>query len=158
LDKKELKGITVTAREDFQRDSLAITVSYEGFPSDTYYVTHEILETSIADLDYFLQMASDHYVEKYKVSPDWRTYYMDGGKTAYDTVIPKSIGITNTSGWGQMLELLGEKYSILNKNSKCPVGKKPNCGGSPTVMNLIIHLNDEHKWTREQVADWVDTL
>lgn len=26
------------------------------------------------------------------------------------------------------------------------------------VADLIIHLNDNHKWTREQIADWLETL
>lgn len=27
-----------------------------------------------------------------------------------------------------------------------------------SAISLIMHLNDGHKWTREQVADWLDTL
>ncbi len=26
------------------------------------------------------------------------------------------------------------------------------------IANTIIHLNDDHRWTREQIADWLDTL
>jgi hypothetical protein len=26
------------------------------------------------------------------------------------------------------------------------------------VVNQIIHLNDHHAWTREQIADWLDSL
>jgi hypothetical protein len=29
---------------------------------------------------------------------------------------------------------------------------------SKTIRWSIIHLNDQHKWTREQVADWLETL
>lgn len=36
----------------------------------------------------------------------------------------------------------------------CPV-----CGdGRPNTVNAITHLNDDHKWTREQIADWVQTI
>ena len=28
----------------------------------------------------------------------------------------------------------------------------------PTVRDRIMHLNDFHKWTREQVADWLDEI
>lgn len=27
-----------------------------------------------------------------------------------------------------------------------------------TVKNAVIHLNDDHKWTRERIADWLDEL
>jgi hypothetical protein len=26
------------------------------------------------------------------------------------------------------------------------------------LSSVIIHLNDDHAWTREQVADWIETL
>lgn len=28
----------------------------------------------------------------------------------------------------------------------------------PTVRDAVIHLNDSHRWTREAIADWLDTL
>lgn len=39
----------------------------------------------------------------------------------------------------------------------------PTCGEAaflaPSVIrNLIWHLNDQHKWTRSQIADWVETV
>lgn len=36
---------------------------------------------------------------------------------------------------------------------KCGYGKKKS-----SLNAIIIHLNDGHKWTREQIADWLDTL
>jgi hypothetical protein len=38
---------------------------------------------------------------------------------------------------------------------KCP---KQGCGHNEPLNYIIIHLNDRHKWTREQIADWLDTL
>ena len=32
----------------------------------------------------------------------------------------------------------------------------PQCGS--TEMDTIPHLNDSHRWTRERIADWLDTL
>lgn len=35
----------------------------------------------------------------------------------------------------------------------------PACGApSRTGTNVVIHLNDLHHWTREQIADWVETV
>jgi len=31
----------------------------------------------------------------------------------------------------------------------------PGCGRSRTVFMVITHLNDRHRWTREQIAKWV---
>jgi hypothetical protein len=37
----------------------------------------------------------------------------------------------------------------------------PACAGylsEPGLIELIVHLNDTHRWTREQIADWVATI
>ncbi len=34
----------------------------------------------------------------------------------------------------------------------------PSCGQNAWVAYTITHLNDEHRWTREQIADWVATI
>ena len=37
----------------------------------------------------------------------------------------------------------------------CPIAK----GCSPrTPLQMIWHLNDTHRWTRQQIADWVETV
>ena len=37
----------------------------------------------------------------------------------------------------------------------CPIAK----GCSPrTPLQMIWHLNDTHRWTRSQIADWVETV
>lgn len=36
--------------------------------------------------------------------------------------------------------------------------KHPVSGGSSYLLEIIISLNDYHKWTREQIADWLETL
>lgn len=38
------------------------------------------------------------------------------------------------------------------------VVKHPVTGNSTSIYNIIINLNDHHEWTREQIADWLDTL
>jgi hypothetical protein len=35
----------------------------------------------------------------------------------------------------------------------------PSCGDSHfCLVGCIVHLNDAHRWTRGQIADWVETL
>ena len=31
----------------------------------------------------------------------------------------------------------------------------PSCGRSRLVCQLIVHLNDDHRWTREKIGTWV---
>ncbi len=38
------------------------------------------------------------------------------------------------------------------------VVKNPVTGAEATLESVIINLNDYHKWTREQIADWLETL
>lgn len=39
---------------------------------------------------------------------------------------------------------------------QCP---DKNCPKSPEpIMSLVQHLNDTHRWTREQIADWLESL
>lgn len=32
------------------------------------------------------------------------------------------------------------------------------CANTATVQRMIVHLNDNHRWSREQIADWLETL
>ena len=36
---------------------------------------------------------------------------------------------------------------------RCPA---ENCKKKLSLAALIVHLNDDHRWSREQIADWVD--
>jgi hypothetical protein len=31
----------------------------------------------------------------------------------------------------------------------------PSCGRSRLVCEVIVHLNDEHRWTREAIGTWI---
>lgn len=42
-------------------------------------------------------------------------------------------------------------YASLQQ-AECPEG----CGGSLFLESVIIHLNDDHEWTRERIADFVE--
>lgn len=39
------------------------------------------------------------------------------------------------------------------QRSHCPACRSYN---DIAVTSLVIHLNDDHRWTRERIADWVD--
>lgn len=44
---------------------------------------------------------------------------------------------------------------MLNKLSKDESWVLHCRGGQTDLMRVMIHLNDHHKWTREQIADWL---
>lgn len=55
---------------------------------------------------------------------------------------------------------LVDAYPVLHSavGSGCPIGAVdcPNPGGGETVEAKIIHLEDEHEFSREQVAQWLE--
>jgi hypothetical protein len=46
-------------------------------------------------------------------------------------------------------------YGTMDVEIPCPA-----CGkvGAECHLTLLAHLNDDHRWTRERIADWLDTL
>ena len=47
--------------------------------------------------------------------------------------------------------LLAEHAINTVSNKGCPVR---SC--SPAADNIVVHLNDDHRWSREQIADWLE--
>ena len=45
-----------------------------------------------------------------------------------------------------------ERWPVLRIGDRCPV-----CGVSTQLVHLVPHLNDDHRWSREKIADWVAT-
>lgn len=53
----------------------------------------------------------------------------------------------------------GESYDSWGRlgvwEAPCPVA---NCDRNRYPWNTVAHLNDDHRWTREQIADWVQAI
>lgn len=61
----------------------------------------------------------------------------------------------SSSPVGILLKML----PALNATANCPVFlSTSSCFFAADLQTVIIHLNDHHKWTREQIADWLETL
>lgn len=60
------------------------------------------------------------------------------------------------------LGISGLANMITNEfNASCPWYGTDQCSVAWEVgrlVDVIIHLNDNHRWTREAIADWLDTL
>ena len=47
----------------------------------------------------------------------------------------------------------------LDRTFPCPCPAENKCRRGPFVLSSIVrHLNDTHRWTRERIADYVETL
>ena len=42
-------------------------------------------------------------------------------------------------------------HCLENVSKRCPAG----CRKQVPIAALIVHLNDDHRWTREQIAAWL---
>jgi len=40
----------------------------------------------------------------------------------------------------------------------CPLLVSDGCSFTNTIGDVIVHVNDQHEWTREAIADWLETL
>lgn len=61
----------------------------------------------------------------------------------------------NPTGYADSGWRLSEALPALAQEVKVPCD---HYGVKVDLQNIIIHLNDSHEWTREQIADWLDTL
>jgi hypothetical protein len=64
-------------------------------------------------------------------------------------------GVTNQNDL--LEEEIDKMFPILNTDATCPmcIGWESKLFGVTCVGEAIIHLNDDHGLTREQIADWV---
>jgi hypothetical protein len=84
--------------------------------------------------------------------------YVDSGTcalgAAMDAIgaLPKKQSvICSDAEWEPALRLWG---GLLDRRVAHPVNASPE----DLVCHVITNLNDSHKWTREQIADWVETI
>ena len=66
---------------------------------------------------------------------------------AYDGVyrLPESVRGTHPTRMDRFF------HCLENVSKRCPAG----CRKKVPIAALIVHLNDDHRWTREQIADWL---
>lgn len=56
--------------------------------------------------------------------------------------------------YGLNYEELKGRFPFLRCEAHCPACSARN----DDTLSIIWHLNDTHRWTREQIADWVATV
>jgi len=76
-------------------------------------------------------------------------------------VRPVMSRVARTCAMGAALKAIGKDVDFLEEevwpwiigNAICPA-----CGSEGEVARTIFHLNDDHEWSRERIADWVATI
>lgn len=71
--------------------------------------------------------------------------------TTKEVDIEKYKKMNKSRHFGDMRKELRQRYSVLSGIAKCPM-----CRDESTIETLVMHLNDFHEWTREEIANWVD--
>lgn len=59
---------------------------------------------------------------------------------------------------GSPFHELAVLFPALTQYADCPFPVLPECREPYQLALLVIHLNDVHRWSREAIADWLDTL
>lgn len=130
----------VWVRNDFETDKIVIKLKATGKDVNLYYIDAEGIdsETFWARCGGFLN--------------NYRQFY---GVTHLNIIWHGMEDLKfDASKWQQMKRRLRERYPQLTKSVSCPV--LGDYKGQ--VENMVIHLNDEHNWSREEIADWIDSV
>lgn len=71
-------------------------------------------------------------------------------------------------GKPSVVAFLSEHFNGLDEKVKCPgckkmvaptsIKKRIQWNKAHPLADIVQHLNDEHRWTREAIADWIETL
>ena len=91
-------------------------------------------------------------IEKLTASLDKLETTMNAYEQAMEKLVetmPKYVsGMSQTGLSWQAIDLPGVNEAV----------KHPMTGDTHSLWSIIINLNDSHHWTRERIADWVETL
>lgn len=85
---------------------------------------------------------------------DGRTCAVGAGLDAMGVDLDQIGGMAE---YANIRDELTPEYSYLfeQTSARCPIAEC--CSGFCHLQDAILHFNDEHKWTREAIADWLET-
>lgn len=103
-------------------------------------------------LDYFkkLDQAKQGKIEIKKPKPNPKTGLSPGSGFSGSTVVAEIAKFVPA-----IKTFIVKKCPARIEGEKCPHSMPPN---GAVLKDMIIALNDTHLWTREQIADWLETL
>lgn len=84
-----------------------------------------------------------------KLRPQGRKKFFEEGKTC-------AVGAGAEAVFGLPLPHYSETYRAFPYLDAACGSTCPECDGPGTTLSsLIFHLNDDHQWSRERIADWL---
>ena len=87
--------------------------------------------------------------------PQTRAVYFDGTATCANGAAFAAISeLLVTTDPEEIFKTLGRVFPIFNESTECRCG----CGfkASHLLGEIVQHLNDRHRWTYNQIADFVE--
>ena len=78
------------------------------------------------------------------------TFLVDEGACAVGAALLAIGGQPEELAWSSLIERWPWAATV---SWNCP-----SCGGSAPALAVIIHLNDQHRWNREELSRWVATM
>lgn len=63
----------------------------------------------------------------------------------------------NSHDWYDGFVIVRNLYPELGEPAECPISSTcRHCDGfDPSLMDVIMHLNDKHEWSRQRIAEWL---
>ncbi len=78
----------------------------------------------------------------------------DGPTSCALTAAAEAVGVKARMALHPDYHVLMDRFPVLRQPGSCPL-----CDGAfIRVMDVVWDLNDTHRWTRDQIADWVATV
>lgn len=81
-------------------------------------------------------------------------YQTNGGSCAFGAAMD-ACGVEASLQNGMLDTALEAMFPLSVVQAKCPACETFPWGDAASV---IIHLNDDHEWSREAIADWVESV
>jgi hypothetical protein len=90
------------------------------------------------------------------IRPQGHGKLMSDGRTCAIGAAAESAGLSmdEEKGWKRIRSV----WPLLDETANHPCPPPPCHANDWVIANVIVSLNDDARWTREQIADWVETL
>jgi hypothetical protein len=104
-----------------------------------------------------LQKIEQHAVEVKNNNTTWGEISKVVAKAIKEQLAAAKLAESKRTGFSgtTVQDSLKNVLPCLYEQVKCPA---PACNEGSDMANMIIHLNDGHLWSREQIADWAEAL
>jgi hypothetical protein len=167
-------SITVRATEDFKTAETTYELTANAPLTISYVVTHEALENALDIKDFIKNQMIRSMVEAFEDSL-WVVFDELDNVHSQDDIQTKLTGVFSEDdnenyfmaeqGDGEsayvaaaqanvMYDQLAKLFPALDKMIPHPIHDNVTV----KLKDAIIHLNDVQKWTREEIADWLEEL